>query len=757
LAAAPNAPHLSPPQEILEHDPHGQPRTNFRTRYERALDNPRIARNITRFQTSWRANRNRSMEEIEFEELRAKLKAAKTLVTDDLDRYLSQFAEAAERAGATIHYAEDADAVNRIVREICERHGAKLIAKSKSMVSEEVDLNHRLAAYGIDVVETDLGEWIVQKGGERPSHIVGPALHLGREEVGALLNRVLDRPVSLKDIDAQVHAIRDDLRPVFFEAGVGMTGANALIAETGTVMMVTNEGNGRLSSSVPPIHIVLAGIEKLIPSFDDAVTQIRILGRSATGQRISVYTTFITGPTPGHEMHIVLVDNGRRAMRAKPEFVEALHCIRCGACANVCPPYREVSGHVFGHIYTGAIGLVVTQFHHGLDAIAKPQGLCLSCNACETVCPAAIPLPRQILDVRKMVVAEKGLPVAKRVVLNVYARPRAFDLATRIGSRAQRPLQRGRFVRGRNLPVLRQQTRWRSMPALERRPLRDRVPEGTVREARSPIFPNGAAGKTVALFPGCMTDRLFPEQGQAIADVLTALGARVVFPAGLHCCGLPANNSGDDRGAQAMARQTIQALEKSLERTGADYIVSGSASCVATLTQDYAHLFRNRPAWKRRGDALATRVMDFTSFLIDVAKLPVGSLTGGERVTVTYHDSCQGLNALGLREEPRRLLRDVLGCDVRELAENSLCCGFGGSFGFDFPAISERLMNRKLDNAQATGAPILVTDNQGCIMHLRGGCDAAGRPLRVVHLAELVAERIAGAQITEPREPSREE
>jgi len=327
------------------------------------------------------------------------------------------------------------------------------------MVSEEIELNHRLARAGIEVIETDMGEWIIQKAGQRPSHIVGPALHMGREEVGSLLRQVLHRPVSLEDIPEQVHTIRDDMRPAFFAAGVGMTGANALIAETGTIMICTNEGNGRLASSVPPVHIVLAGIEKLIPTWEDAITQLRLLGRSGTGQRLTVYTTFITGPTPGHEMHIVLVDNGRRAMHAKPEFVEALHCIRCGACANVCPPYREVSGHVFGHIYSGAIGLVVTPFHHGLDAIAKPQSLCLSCNACETVCPAGIPLPRQILDVRKMVVAKKGLPRAKRVVLSVYARPKVFDLTTRAASRAQRPLQRGKFIRGRHVPILRTQTR----------------------------------------------------------------------------------------------------------------------------------------------------------------------------------------------------------------------------------------------------------------------------------------------------------
>jgi Fe-S oxidoreductase len=523
---------------------------------------------------------------------------------------------------------------------------------------------------------------------------------------------------------------------------MGITGANALIAETGTVMMTTNEGNGRLCSSLPPVHVVLAGIEKLLPTFEDAMTQLRLLGRSATAQRITSYSTFITGPTPGHELHIVLVDNGRRRMAALPEFSEALHCIRCAACANVCPPYREVGGHVFGHIYTGAIGLVVTPFHHGLEAAAKPQSLCLSCNACETVCPAGIPLPRQILDVRKMVVKAKGMPVAKRAILGGYARPRLANLAFRIGSRAQAPLTRGgRFVRVRRLPIVRRQTRWRSLPALARRPLRDRVRVGDALPASPPVVANGAAGLTVALFPGCMTDRLYPEQGEAIVATLRALGARIVFPAELHCCGLPANNSGDDANAKRMARQTIRALE----RVQSDAIVSGSASCVATLTQDYAHLFRNEPGWRRRAEALAARVMDFTSFLDGVAKLPAGSLAadGAEPAVVTYHDSCQGLNALGLRAEPRRILQDVLGVEVRELAENTLCCGFGGSFSFEYPEVAARLMRRKLDNAQATGALVIVTDNQGCIMHLRGGCDSEGRPLRVLHLAELVAERLA--------------
>jgi len=719
---------------------HGQVPKPFPTLYGDALANPRLAGNLTNFQQAWRTALGAAVAEVEFSRLRDELKRTKTGVIDNLDDYVIQFTAAAREAGAVVHEAADAAAANRIVAELAERHGVRVIAKSKTMVSEEIDLNHFFAPRGVETVETDLGEWIVQLRAERPSHMVMPAVHLSRQEVGAVFTKALGRPVSLDDIGEQVRVARDEIRNVFFAAGMGITGANALIAETGTVMMATNEGNGRLCSSLPPVHVVLAGIEKIVPTFDDAMTQLRLLARSGTAQRITSYTTFITGPTPAHEMHIVLVDNGRRRMAARPEFAEALHCIRCAACANVCPPYREVGGHVFGHIYTGAIGLVVTPFLHGedgLEAIAGPQSLCLSCNACETVCPVGIPLPRQILDVRQMVVARKGLPLAKKIVLGTFARPRTSDLLLRIGRRAQRPLTHGsRFVRGRHLPIFKRQTRWRSLPALARRPLRDRLRGSTA--AQPPVLPNGAAGMTVALFPGCMTDRLYPEQGVAIADTLRLLGARVVYPPGLHCCGLPANNSGDARHARWLARQTIRALEG----VRADAIVSGSASCVATLTQDYGHLFRDEPRWRARAATLAGRVVDFTTFLDRVAALPVGALAGDLPRVITYHDSCQGLNALGLREEPRRLLRDVLGCELRELAESTLCCGFGGSFSFEHPVVAARLLRRKLDDAVSTGAPELVTDNQGCILHLRGGADAEGCPLRVRHLAELVADRL---------------
>jgi iron-sulfur cluster protein len=718
---------------------HDEP--SFSERYATALANPRLSRNVTTYQRNWRVGRDHSIQEISFDGLKEQLIAAKDAVLNDLEGYLAQFEAAARNNGAIVHHAKTADDARRIVKEIAQARGIDLIVKSKSMVTEEIELNHYLEEHDIEAVETDLGEWIIQKAGQRPSHIVGPALHMGREDVGDLLNDKLGIPTPRDIIEAQVHTIRDVIRPNFFTAGMGMTGANALIAETGTVMMVTNEGNGRLASSAPAVHVVMAGIEKLVPTFEDATTQLRLLARSSTGQKMTVYSTFITAPSPGHEMHIILVDNGRRKMRDTPEFIDALRCIRCGACANVCPPYSEVGGHVFGHIYTGAIGLVVTPFLNSLEDIAKPQSLCLSCNACETVCPVGIPLPRQILDVRKMVAEANGIAPAKKAVLGVYGRRSAFAVATRVGAKLQKPLQAGKFVRGNHLPLLKKQTRWRSMPAIPSRPLRDRVKQyhGKI-AAKDALIPNLAAGMTVALFPGCMTERIFPEQGESIVTTLRALGVNVLFPSGLHCCGLVANNSGDEPAAVRLAKQTINALD----RVPADLIVSGSASCVATIAQDYMHLFRDDRRWQPRAAQLARRTIDFTTFIDKVAQLAPGALAAqdGSSEAITYHDSCQGSNALGLHAEPRRIIGEVLGDDIHELPENTLCCGFGGSFSFEYPEIAERLMNRKLNNAESTGAGTIVTDNQGCIMHLRGGCDAAGRPLEVKHIAELLAERI---------------
>ncbi|MDP8923307.1 MAG: lactate utilization protein, partial [Chloroflexota bacterium] len=427
----------------------------FRERYRTALASAQLRQNLLKFQRFYAANRAVAfgrfaregpavgVAEPTFGAQRHRLASAKRDALGDRRQYLAHFIANAEAAGATVYVATTAEDAVRYVLDLCRRRGATLFAKGKSMLSEEIFLNHALEGAGIRAVETDLGEWVIQLAHETPSHMVVPAIHKNRREISRIIEAEVGRPVSREEIPEMTRAARDALRTIFATADVGMTGANALIAETGTVMLVTNEGNGRLVTSLPPVHVVLAGWEKLVPTFEDAAAQVRLLARCGTTQDITVYTTFITGPDrPDREQHIVIVDNGRSAMADDPRFADALRCIRCAACADVCPPYQVVGGNVFGYVYSGAIGLVNTPFHHGIDAGAGPQSLCVSCNACATACPVEIPLPRQILDVRRMVVEQNGLPLPKRLVLGVWARPRLFNILMRLGSVLQAPLVR---------------------------------------------------------------------------------------------------------------------------------------------------------------------------------------------------------------------------------------------------------------------------------------------------------------------------
>ena len=739
-----------------EHQPFGE-------RLQHALADEQMHTALNNFAPSWRASRAAmfSAEEADygpdygFVNLRSMLREAKDSAIEHQPELVAQFITQAKAAGAIVYKASTAEDANRYIFELCQRKGIELVVKSKTMVSEETELNYYLEARGITPVETDLGEWVAQLDHERPSHMVMPIIHKTRQQVGEILTHALGREISRENVAEQVAVIRVEHRKSFLHAGMGISGANALIAESGTVMMITNEGNGRLVTSLPPIHVVMVGYDKLIGTFAEAMTQLRLLARSATAQSITSYTTFLTGPaTPGKEMHIVLVDNGRSAMRADPRFKEALRCIRCAACANICPPYQQVGGHAFGYIYSGAIGLVVTPFHHGLEAGAGPQSLCVSCNACETVCPVGIPLPSLILDVRHKVVQVKGLPWIKKLIFGVLARPRLFGLLTRLGSIGQLPLSRGgRYIRSRNfgplknLPIMgymAELARWRSLPAFAIRPLRDRVKTETALE-RTSSMPKA----TICYFAGCMTDRLYPEMGEAVIKVLEACGMKVVFPPEQNCCGLPALNSGDRRDGISMARQTIVMLERALKEHGADYIVCASTSCVVTIVQDYVRLFEDKqqPGWLRRTEALAEKVMDFTSFmdrvvLKDGNELPIRERDDDANTIVTYHDSCQSLNCLGLRAEARRIIEDVLKLRLHEMPQSDVCCGFGGSSSIEHPVVAERLLNNKLYNAESTGASILVADNPGCLMHLRGGVDAKGERIRVLHLAQLIAERL---------------
>jgi iron-sulfur cluster protein len=717
----------------------------FGERYRRALADPRLKRNLLAFQRAWRLTRDAAFTRLEteaptlgasgtsFAETKARLVAAKDSVLDDPLAARARFERAFRARGGVVHDARTADDARAIVLRLLQERGVTLFAKGKSMVAEEVFLNHHLEDSGIRVVETDLGEWIIQLAHETPSHMVMPAIHKSRQQVATLFEAETHRTVDPDDIGEMVRLARTELRQVFLTAGAGMIGANALIADTGTVMLVTNEGNGDLVSTLPKTLIVIAGWEKLVPSFADATSQLRLLARSATAQEITTYTSFITGVDGDREIHLVLVDNGRTELHADPAFRDVLRCIRCAACADVCPSYQVVGGHVFGYVYSGPIGLVNTAAHHGLPNAAGPQSLCVSCNACATICPVDIPLPQQILRVRAQVVEANGLPLAKRVAFAIWSRPRVFDAVMRAASVLQRPFRRGAFLRVPLPPAL----RWRSVPALATRPARDTL-LGRAFEPRpdGPWASSKARGLTVAYFLQCITDRFAPEQAGAAIDVLRACGARVVVPARQHCCGLPPLDAGDRATARRMAKQTIEALEA----VQADWIVSAGASCAIAIAHDYAELLAGEPDWQARAKRIAAHTLDLLSFVDRVADPPQLPLRA-DAATVTVHAFCQTTNVMGSGDAGRRLLERA-GIPVRELAEAGVCCGFGGSTSLDHPALAQQIADRKLENVRATGAAVLVTDNPGCLLHLRGAANVAHDPFVVRHVAEVMVEGV---------------
>ncbi len=408
----------------------------------------------------------------EFEAARARGRAIKDHVIANLDHYLETFERNATAAGARVHWAStDAEACEIVVR-LCREAGAKRVTRAKSMLGEEIGLPDALAAAGIERVETDLAEHIIQLAGEHPSHIIWPAMHRTREQVAELFRAGHQPPPAAEDPASMVLSARRVLREKFLSADVGISGANFLVADTGATCTVTNEGNAELTTTPPRVHIVTAGIEKLVPSTAHAFALLRLLVRSATGGELTQYTTFHCGPKrPGdadgpEEMHIVLVDNGRSRMLGD-EFREMLRCIRCGACMNHCVVYRQIGGHAYGGTYPGPMGAVLTPV---LDGLARSRDLPFACTMngrCEEVCPVQIPIPTLLRAWRVRSWREGHEPAAVRASLGAWAalarRPALYRVASRLGVRMLRLLGRNGWIG--SLPLAGGWTRHRDLPS----------------------------------------------------------------------------------------------------------------------------------------------------------------------------------------------------------------------------------------------------------------------------------------------------
>ncbi|HTF89379.1 MAG TPA: LutB/LldF family L-lactate oxidation iron-sulfur protein [Planctomycetota bacterium] len=407
-----------------------------------------------------------------------------------LDFYLELFATNLERRGGKVHFAKDAAEASSICVAVAQERNAKLAVKSKSMVSEEIELNTHFAEHGIEALETDLGEWIVQLAREAPAHIILPCIHKSRGEIRALFERHAGRPLS-EDTATLAGYARKTLRERFLAADIGISGCNFAVADTGSIVMFTNEGNGRLVTTLPRTHVVLMGMERIVPSFADLAVMAELLPRSATGQKLTTYMNLLTGPRGADEadgpddLHVVIVDNGRSAQLGDKDFQAILHCIRCGACLNVCPVYRQIGGHAYGSVYPGPIGAVLSPLFQPERELATELANASSlCGACSEACPVKIPIHDMLVKLRERNARRGSGTRAERLLMefsaSVLSSPRVFSGAGRVA----RTLQRWTICDGsrfswiaRRIPVLRAWLGTRLLPKPPARAFRDLWPD----------------------------------------------------------------------------------------------------------------------------------------------------------------------------------------------------------------------------------------------------------------------------------------
>jgi iron-sulfur cluster protein len=704
---------------------------SYHSQIQEALDDSFLRQTLDKFAVQYKANRTAIFADMNERELIAEIAAGKDESMGRLEELYAQFCEQAQKKGVIVHRAKTAADANEIICQIAKDNDVKKIIKSKSMTAEEIHLNHSLEAEGLQVIETDLGEWIIQLRHEGPTHMVMPAIHLSRYQVAEEFAKATSQEQD-SDIGKLVKVARQELRAHFSTADMGISGANFAIAANGSIGICTNEGNGRLTTTLPRVHVVVAGIDKLCPSIHDALRIIQVLPRNATAQAITTYVSWITGST-NCEMtedkkkvyHVVFVDNGRTDLLKDPKCGEVLRCVRCGACANVCPVYRLVGGHKMGYVYIGAVGLILTYFFHGHDRAKNLVQNCIGCQACKDVCAAGIDLPGIILEIRARLNEEQGAPLSSSLLGTVLANRSLFHTLLKFGKFAQLPVKSGQYVR--HLPsIFAGNQDFRALPTIASKSFRQRWPQ---------LAPEVSQGSVkIGIFSGCAQDFVYPEQLEAAVKILKAKGAKVVFPMEQSCCGLPVEMMGERKAAKKTAVSNVKAFHEA----DVDHIVTLCASCASHMKEHYPELTAGE-GLESQTKAFVDKIIDFSSLLKNV--LNVGSAdfnNNGDKVA--YHSSCHLCRSLGVTKEPRELLGEAGEYVVSP--EEDVCCGFGGTYSMKFPEISGELLAHKLQGVEESGAETLVTDCPGCVMQLRGGEEKRGRKVKVEHMSEFLARNL---------------
>lgn len=457
------------------------------SRTKAALADPFLRQAVAYTTDKLRSGKKTAVDELgDWEQWRERGRAIREHTINHLDFYLNQFADNVVKAGGNVHFCREAEDAVQAFMEIAKAHGAKLVAKGKSMVSEEIHLNQRLEQEGIEAIETDLGEYILQLAKETPSHLIIPAIHKNKQQIADLFTEDSGQQMA-PDTKTLAAYARQKLRQYFLEADIGLTGCNFGVAESGSVTLVSNEGNGRMVSTIPKVHVVVMGMERLVPTYDDLEVMLNLLARSATGQKLTVYTSMLTGPKAmqdqdgPEELHVLILDNGRSAQLGDPQFQDVLHCIRCAACLNVCPVYRHIGGHSYGSVYSGPIGAVLTPLiQQDMEEAGQLSYASSLCGACYEACPVKIPLHDMLVHLRHRKVKMKLTPLSERIAFKTYQTAfgsvTLYKMATKAAYYLQKPFGKNGVIRNGPGPLA-SWTQSRLFPMKPKQAFRDKWKE----------------------------------------------------------------------------------------------------------------------------------------------------------------------------------------------------------------------------------------------------------------------------------------
>jgi iron-sulfur cluster protein len=634
--------------------------------------------------------------------LRERVRRTKEQSISNLDALLQEFVTNAKKRGARIFLANDGPMAINYIAKIAKANNAKLITKSKSLTSEEIEMNHPLEEMGYEVVETDLGERIVQIAKEKPIHLVFPAAHKTVDQIAELFSS--DKSKVNPDHSAIMKFVRENLRKIFLSADIGVTGANIAIAETGTIVIETNEGNARLVSSIPKIQVVIMGMEKIVPTIESAIDIIKAHPTSATGQQLTTYVSFISGRSPlnqqkDRELHIIILDNGRTAMRDDLDGREALYCIRCGACMNACPTYEVVGGHVFGYIYPGPIGIPWTEGVHGLRH-ANFAALCIACGLCHEMCPVDIDIPYLIAKVKEQQNAVRGQSFVTKVMIRADEFTKtASTLAPISNWIVKQPSFR--YLLEKALGI----DRRRILPKFSRHTFDAWWGEhiSTVEESQ----------RKVAYFVDVYANYNRPDIGIGAVTLLERCGVKVVVPE-QKTSGMPYFSYGELEKARAVAKYNVEHMLPFVRKGYC--VVATEPTATYCFKELYPRLLMNDES-----RLVAEHTNEFLDYLskIESFETYVKKIFSGK---AGFHISCHQ-RSLGKGAATLGLLRKT-GLEVK-LIETGTCCGMGGTFGLKAGVLGYELSSEVglplFEMFKKGGIEFGLTESSVCTLQLEQG------------------------------------